>query len=338
MAALLYGSALHHLDHLAPLSQFLSIPLFVTDEEIYLFAQKFYPELSVQHIEPLRVGQVLVEKYSRVVSPLPRAVMEELLFFAERSLSKTISTIWCPHGYSDKGCQSGFMKHLSQEEHLFLYGTKMVDELTSLGVISHKKNYTLLGHYRYIDYLIHKVFYDQAIEQVLAPLKGARKTYLYAPTWIDSENSSSFSGVISLLIEKLPKDVNLIIKPHPNLEIQEGRLLFELETSYQGHPHLLFLKQCPLIFPLLAKSDLYLGDASSIGYDYLAFDRPLILFNPNRRDIEKDRGLYLHRAAVSLKPEEYAHIYERVESLFAGEDKLFSPLRKKVYSSAFSSG
>src|SRR5438105_1920604 len=44
--------------------------------------------------------------------------------------------------------------------------------------------------------------------------------------------------------------------------------------------NLLFITDFPLIYPLLAKTDIYLGDVSSIGYDFLFFQKPMFFFNP----------------------------------------------------------
>ena len=67
---------------------------------------------------------------------------------------------------------------------------------------------------------------------------------------------------------------------------------------------------------------------SSIGYDFLTFDRPMILLNTRRRDLKSDKGLTLHRCGTSLLPEELESIEPKFED---GK----SALRKELYRYTF---
>ena len=55
LASLIYGADLHHLDHLAPLSAMLGIPLLVTEESIAALAKKYYPHLKVECFDYLSI-------------------------------------------------------------------------------------------------------------------------------------------------------------------------------------------------------------------------------------------------------------------------------------------
>ena len=161
------------------------------------------------------------------------------------------------------------------------------------------------------------------------------RTLFYAPTWKDYEQSSSFFGAMVPLIEHLPPEHQLIVKLHPNLLLQEEFETEEILLKYQDRDRVLFLKDFPPIYPLLSLVDVYIGDMSSIGYDFLSFNKPLFFLNPNERDPSKDLGLYLFRCGIEIKPAEYGQIHSIIDKFFAFELRDFSSLRQEVYAYAF---
>jgi len=334
VAAFLYGPAWHHIDHLAPLAQALGISLIVTDEEIEEGIQRFYPAVDLKRLDRFEAATYVTEEYSSIISCLPKVEIDQLFFFAQHKMRKPIVPVWCPHGQSDKGAISGFLKLLKQERALLLYGRRMLDQV-SQEVIKEVRGVAFLGHYRLRDYDKYKSFYD---EKTLARLKGLKpslRTFFYAPTWNDSEESSSFFAAYHELIDHLPKDTNLIIKPHPNLVWQNPSFFEKIREELDGHPHILLLEDFPLIMPLLAKCDVYIGDSSSIGYDFLAFDKPMVFLNQNERDPKLDQGLYLYKCGIQVLPHEYSKIYEKIENLLPYDKELFSEIRREVYHYAF---
>ena len=98
---------------------------------------------------------------------------------------------------------------------------------------------------------------------------------------------------------------------------------------------LIFLKDFPLVYPLLAHTDIYLGDMSSIGYDFLPFNKPMFFLNKQKRDPKTDRGLYLFRCGVDIKPDAYPLIYKFIETRLEDDQENFSAIRKEVYDYTF---
>lgn len=325
-AALLYGPSEHHLDHLAPLAHFYNIPLIVTEEEIVELAKSYYPAVNVQYVDYIRLPFHLLENYEKLFSCLPRINLEEILFLAQALLKKQIKSVWCPHGNSDKGHASVFMEALRNEERALVYGDRMIEFLKEKGAFDQLKQCTKIGNLRYAFYQKHKEFYQTLVqEEILPHLKKGVPTILYAPTWQDSENSSSFEDLVPLLVKKLPTHFNLIVKPHPN----------QL-NSCERNGRTLFLANFPPIYPLLDFVDIYVGDMSSIGYDFLAFQKPMLFLNQNRRDLKNDPGLYLYRCGTVVEPEEYPDIFRIIEEALPHDEKRYSQTRKKVYSETFS--
>lgn len=335
-AGLIYGPDLHHLDHLAPICSLMNIPLIVTEEKIASLANRYYPGIEVLLFDYMSVPQYLVTHFDIVFYSMPRDLFDEIFFFTQKLSQKRVHTIWCPHGNSDKGNSIIYMEALKKEEAALVYGKQMLDFLKRKFVFDQLKGYVIAGNFRYQFYLDHRLFYDPIAEKEISRrLPKAEKTLLYAPTWQDYEHSSSFFDAAIPLIEKLPESHNLIIKLHPNLHLQEEFHIDELTEKYQDLKNVLFLIDFPPIYPLLNLVDVYIGDTSSIGYDFLTFDRPMFFLNQNARDAQNDLGLYLFRCGVEIKHDQYSDIHKIIDQYFHYELRDFSEIRREVYAYTF---
>ncbi|HSW86827.1 MAG TPA: CDP-glycerol glycerophosphotransferase family protein [Rhabdochlamydiaceae bacterium] len=335
-AGLIYGPEPHHLDHLAPLCTLLQIPLIVTEEEISNTAHKYYPWLDVILWDYLEISQNLPESYDVIFCSIPRDIFDEIFFFSQKILHKKVHTVWCPHGNSDKGTQTYFMEALQKEVILLVYGQKMIDFLMKKEAFKQMKSYVVIGNYRSLSYKRELEFYKRMVsKEILGKMKKPSKIVLYAPTWQDYEQSSSFYDACPHLIENLPEDWNLIIKPHPNLLSQDAGKVDQIMWKYEECPNVLFLTEFPLIYPLLEVTDIYIGDMSSIGYDFLTFDRPMFFLNQNKRDSKTDEGLYLYKCGVEILPKQYPEIYKIIDVHLPTDALTFSTIRKQIYDYTF---
>ena len=335
-AGLIYGKNAHYLDHIAPLCCLMRMPLLVTEEEIAASARQFYPSIEVLIADYLSIAEFVVSHFDIIFYSMPRDLFDEIFFFAQKLLQKKVHTLWCPHGNSDKGHSIFFMEALHKEEVALVYGKQMIEFLQKKNVFEQLKTHIVSGNYRYEFYLQNKDFYDSIAKSTIQRrLPNVSRTILYAPTWQDYESSGSFFDAMPFLAEKIPSDVNLIIKLHPNLLEQQDAQVQDILDRYASHPHLLFLTDFPPIYLLLDVADVYLGDMSSIGYDFLALDRPLFFLNQNTRDPAKDPGLYLFRCGTEIKKEDYPNIYSIIDDFFHFELRPFSQIRKDVYAYAF---
>lgn len=335
-AGLIYGPELHHLDHLASICSLMGIPLIVTEERIATLAKRYYPGLEVVLSDYMNAPQFLVAHFDLIFYSMPRDLFDEIFFMAQKISQKRVHTIWCPHGNSDKGNAIFYMEALKKEEAAIVYGKQMIDFLKRKFVFDQLRGYVIADNFRYQFYLKNRPFYDSIAEKEISRrLPKAEKNLLYAPTWQDYEHSSSYFEAAPLLIEKLPENHNLIIKLHPNLHLQEEFQVDELIRKYQDRKNVLFLIDFPLIYPLLNLIDLYIGDMSSIGYDFLTFDRPMFFLNQNLRDAKDDPGLYLFRCGIEITPAQYSDIHQIIDHYLHFELRNFSEIRKEVYAYAF---
>jgi len=287
-AGLIYADNPNYIDHLAPLCYFLQIPLITNTEEIFNLTKKYYPKVDVKFIENKEINYYVIKNFDNILACTPKNMFDTEFRFHQDFLNKEIDIFWCPHGNSDKGKTILFFEGLKNEKHVLVYGKKMIDILKEKNVFHTIKNCYEIGNYRLAYYKKFKSFYKKIIKkQIENKFLSKKPTLLYAPTWEDKENSSSFFKYIDVLLTKLPKDYNLIVKIHHNLIVQNETKV-EILKLKQSKKNILFLEGFPLIYPLLDFIDIYIGDFSSIGYDFLTFDKAMYLFKPENKKLFSD--------------------------------------------------
>ncbi len=265
-----------HLDHLGILCALLDIPLVVTDEKVYETARRFYPELDLHLHDWNDLSLDALANHADVLFGCGKFWAASLLPVFEDLYGKKMRLVFCPHGNSDKGRSLRLEEmHPYQDISLF-YGDHMLELLTSTGASASIRHLVRTGNYRYRYYLDRRPFYDAlADELVFQHLPKEKKILLYAPTWPNKENPSPVFDLTAHLIEQLSPSYSLLIKWHPLLEEFYPGQTHHLLGRYEGRPGVDFIHEFPAIYPLLQRCDGYIGDFSSIGYDYLLFDRPL---------------------------------------------------------------
>lgn len=322
-AAFNTGSEYYMLDHIAPLAELLQMPLITTEEKNFELARKFYPQVQVRFMPDLefRLGEI-AEEFDTLFESKFWGVHLPLIF--ENLYKKKMRLIYCPHGQSDKISCLG--QYASQDTVLH-YGPLMIEMLKELDIPL--PNSAIVGNYRWNFYKKYKDFYDR-----LAPVNRNKKTLLYAPTWKDNDQGTSFFQWGAKVIEELPSDWNLILKIHPILEEREPLLFYPIAKRAEKKENVFLIQEFPPVYPLLAQADVYLGDFSSVGYDFLAFQKPLYFWptqNPGR----------LHSCGKTIDPTQ--NLYSQIDLLnsFQKEQEAlylfsFSPV-KNVRDSLFSS-
>ena len=291
-AGLIYDESLHYLDHLAPFCSLAGIPLILCEPQLANQARFYYPDLNILQI-PL--WDLVPSLPKTIITCEPQSLIRAALHVPHQQ------TMWLPHGNSDKGWKSPFFEALQAEEFALVYGDQMIDTLR-------KKNPHVqpirIGNFRWTYYQKHKSFY-QTLCHTLTPFKKSIH-FLYAPTWEDVENNCSFWDAFPTLAAHLPPSHNLLVKLHPNTQKQHEAKLEQMIGLYAHRENIAFLPDFPPIYPLLEYCQAYIGDMSSIGYDFLAFLRPMFFLNPQKRDYNTDRSLYLHRCGQEMTPEQIA--------------------------------
>lgn len=324
-AAINTGPLMNHLDHLVSLCYVMGMPLITDEENIYQAAKKYYPEVTPILRKTFTLSY-LAENYDLLFVSSKR-YSQELSAMIEMSFKKQVRFFYCPHGNSDKGLLSPTMDPLPFQKRLLIYGPQMKRRLEDRISLSKLDSVVTTGNYRLEYYKTFKPFFDEITDaQVFSKFAKQQPTILYAPTWQDEEESSSFKSHFQSLIKSLPKHYNLIIKLHPLLmEHSPGEAYCCIERC-RDHPQIQVLNEFPLVFPLLNRTNIYLGDFSSIGYDFLAFNRPMFFFNPTKRE----KGRDLHRCGMEItEPNVFDFIDRHKDQTDLTEE------RRKTFSYAF---
>ncbi len=257
--ALISGPFFHHLDHLAPLCHFLNCPLIVDDKETYTLGLKYYPEVDL-HLATIDLREIS-NHYNMIILSTKYAAGE----LAEAYKAMNIHHMrfcFCPHGWSDKN------PHQENQDLLLFYGERQKD------LIQSKETYLIVGNFRLAYYEKFQSHFNSLIGLELSSFSN-QKTILYAPTWNDHETATTFFESWKGLISYIPDNYNLVIKLHPLLEKHYPAHAYSALSYDLSKPNVRVLFEMPLIYPLLNRIDIYLGDYSAIGYDFLYFNRPL---------------------------------------------------------------
>lgn len=273
--AILPGPRLSFLDHLIPLCHLWKIPLLCTDEWVYTCAQLFYPstELILAGHEDF---QQKLAPYQTFVTVEPCRLHNKAFQFGEfiyRGEAKTIAGF---HGNPLKFRTEYWIERYIHEDQVLIYGDYLIEYLKEKGVWDHLKKSLLIGNLRKKFYDAHQLFFKRVAQPHLFA-SNQRQTLLWAPTW----SYPHFSNPFEEALENIPTDFQVLIKLHPFMYRLYPAETAALKERYTASDQVLFLDEIPLIYPLLAQTDFYVGDSSSIACDFLFFNRPLFLIGEN---------------------------------------------------------
>ena len=161
------------------------------------------------------------------------------------------------------------------------------------------------------------------------------KIVLYAPTYRDTGDGDDFLESRALDMEALnrfakERRIIIVFKVHPNRRF---------DFDYSSTSHLLVYRSTADIYPFLPMVDLLLTDYSSIFFDYLHFDRPIVFF-PYDYDkyIRADRFLAYDYDWVTPGPKcrNQVEVQEAIAGcLTADAGDVYRKKRKEIFELAF---
>lgn len=314
------------LDHISPLASLLQIPLIVKEEENVLLTSKYYPEVEMRHWPDL-------EFRFRELAAEFDALLECNYWWPQtkqafRSLwQKEMQLIFCPHGQSDKGYGAPSLAPYAFQEAVLLYGDLLKEMLVELKLWN-ETSHAFIGNFRFLYYQKHRARLDATAEaEIFSHLPSSNRTLLYAPTWKDDDQSSTYFEFGERVVRETPSNWNLIVKIHPLLPQKDPSLFYRLSLEREKKQNVLIVDQFPFIYPILSKIDAYLGDYSSVGYDALVFEKPMFFLK--RSHILSPR---LHSCGTLLNPLE--PLFQSIERHLPKAHS-FLPLQRALLQKAF---
>ena len=312
-----------HLDHLAPLCYFLDMPYVVTNPKLFEHCQKYYPQVKVVYKDFTNFTLSYLAENFDALFLSSKAWGVELSHLIQRHEKKLMRFIYCPHGNSDKiyGYEH-IDQHFKHDIHL-VYGQQMTDYLSHFNLLDLMNATVTVGNYRRTFYLMHQTEFDHyAQTTIFSQFAKPQKTIFYAPTWRDVENNTSFLDYQHALLKELPSHLNLIIKMHPLLEKYNPSETYYLLEKCKNLPNVVAILDIPFIYPIMNRSDAFLGDYSSVGYDFLPFKRPMFFLTQGKRETPLTQCGYL------VDPAPFACIESHPENSHQDE-------QQKLYQYAF---
>ncbi|MBK7858015.1 MAG: CDP-glycerol glycerophosphotransferase family protein [Archangiaceae bacterium] len=347
-----YREHVHFLDHLGPVCALLGAPLLCTSDVTAALARAHYPGLRVLELDRAALSaDWLAERFTGLIqtdalpvrrgytaSPEALAALPDLPALRERNAlmfevmlrraGPRLRNLHVPHGFSDK---AAILKLVAFEDLALVYGQRLLELLHREGVAQHLGPHVVCGNLRFGYFQQHRAFYQRAVEVALdGALRPGRRTFLYAPTWQDGHlAASSFFEGCTAILDGLPEGDDIIVKLHPHLLHQAGEAVRSVCERYAGRRNVVFLREHPLVFPFLARADVYLGDVSSVGYDFLAFDRPMFFLN------QKGGAHPLFSCGTQVGPEQYRTLFTVVDRALKTDRERFGAVRAETWRAAF---
>ena len=319
----------HHVEHLAPWCELLDMPLLVADRPELEAAASGYPGVRAERLR----GVVLPDRLDMFPHALaarrPRAIFYSELF--TRVLLRALfgrgrdapRVVYVPHGYSEK--RQAWASGTAHQDVAVLYGQAAYDQLVGFGVAGELGAHVVAGNLRRTYHRRHASSW-RAVASRLG-LDGPRpaRTLLYAPTWNDKIGSSSLDAAFEAFVDGLPAGWRVIVKPHPHLERRPGGLDAIVERC-RGRDVVVLRRQA-LCYPFLDLADAYVGDMSSLAYDYLAYGRPMFFANPTAGTPADAAGSRLFACGTIVPPERYADLYRIVDAAWDTDAERFGAAR-----------
>jgi CDP-glycerol glycerophosphotransferase (TagB/SpsB family) len=176
------------------------------------------------------------------------------------------------HGTSDK--PFNFHKSLRRYDLIAVPGPRMKRELLARS-LAEEHQIAVIG-YPKIDSFMHSNF-DKGVFKKKIGIDINKKTILYSPTWYDPNHYSSFSKYVVTIVKKL-KELNIIVKPHPNI-LKYRPWQIGMAYLLKGK-NCLFVRGAVSILPFMAIADILVTDISSVSHEFLPFKKPMIFLSP----------------------------------------------------------
>ncbi|NGX61435.1 MAG: hypothetical protein K940chlam9_00920 [Chlamydiae bacterium] len=267
------GPRTQYIDHLVPLCQIMGIPILVTNAKVQALIERYYPPMEIILAEPEDYSlDPYLENYEVFFYVEWSRMGNGTFQFHEYTCSHRVRSVCSLHGHPDKHDEIYWLEKFASEEIILAYGPDLVEKMERKGI---EKNPILTGNYRLAFFEKHRSFFTSRL-----PFEKNFPILLYAPTWTCENWKSELRHYFSPFFRHFEEIVStfspsfqLLVKLHPVTRFYQPDAVEQLQSS---SPDLLFLEDYPPIYPLLEKTDLYVGDYSSIGYDFLYYDRPLL--------------------------------------------------------------
>lgn len=161
---------------------------------------------------------------------------------------------------------------------------------------------------------------DESLHERIRSISEEERVLAYIPTWRGREFSSSSnpfdrgnfdSEAFEVFLED--RNAHLVVKPHPRTEIS---------TAVRSKSRIHVLPRDFDLYPLLPHIDALITDYSSIYFDYLHLDRPIVFYPYDLEEYREKRGLYYEYDEVTPGPTvgDFDELLDVLNDVLSGDD------------------
>jgi hypothetical protein len=319
----------HHVEHLAPWCEIMGMPMLVPDRPRLRAAALAYPGLEIAWTQDVVVPDWIEQLAWAIRQRAPSAVFYSELFERPRLRAmlggrrESPRVVYVPHGFSEK--RQDWARTTAFQDVAVLHGQHAFDQLAAMGVAGYLNHFALSGNVRRAYYRRHEAHFRTQAEGLGLGDDRPGRTLLYAPTWEDAIGSSSFFAAFASFAKQLPAGWRLVAKLHPHAE-RHASAINELERTCAGRD-VRVVRGSPLTYPLLDLADAYVGDMSSLAYDYLESGRPMFFTNPTAGSSGDAAGSRLFACGTVIEPERYGELWRIVDDAWSTDAERFGEAR-----------
>lgn len=289
---------------------------------------------ALRFIAPFR--RIAVLKRNRdIFATLDALVVPETtsLLLRDRFGLSNLKMVWIPHGAGDRSV--GFRPVARGFDRILLSGRKVRDRMLAAGIITPESG-RIVGYPK---------FDTVDPRTALPPLfDNGRPTVVYNPHF-DPRLSSWYAMGQAILNWFAQQDrFNLAFAPHVMLfqrrlhaSVEHRRLRWrtQIDPAVRDHRHLILDtgSQRSIDMSYTRAGDIYLGDASSQIYEWIARPRPAVFLNPGRIDWSDDPNFAHWRLGRVI--ETMAELPAALADAASGADR-FAEAQQRAFAETFS--
>ena len=229
--------------------------------------------------------------------------------------NRNITTIFTGHGSGDKpDYGKDIPEKVAAFDYYFIAGPKQLKMMEDMNVAIPDNKLIKIGNMRFDDYVNGNIDREQILDN-LGVKDRERLNILYAPTWSWGDGTPLKYGY--RLCKELCPYYNLIIRPHGHDRMHIPKM--RRWVKKEGMKNIYFSNPADLVRHDTMEdffiSDLLISDMSTIIYEYLITDKPIIVIKNDFKNA--------HRMPGFLKIDHIAEFYDESVNMFALIERSF---------------
>lgn len=234
-----------------------------------------------------------------------------------------------PYAFKNKNLSGFLFPHLRAKDRIFITTSAWETAILNEAFPSVERRFVQAGHAR--NDVINTPMQDSDIDAAVIPETKRSKKILYCPTFRPDGSNPADQLHLEQLAPVLKKhDAVLYIQMHPKLASYEPRWSEDISAS------VCLLKGSKDVYPILSQFDVCITDYSSLCFDFLFLDRPILYYQPDLSTYTHEMGLQDSYEKLLAGPQttNFEGLQKELISILEGNDT-YASVRKRVFDLTF---